>query len=157
MQHPAAAGTAEHFKAEHYEGKGRTPPSKIEEKDINIEEVKEENPSSLSKSKKALSLSELKELLLNDHPWQQDLIVRLAKNGITLDEEALKKLISDFFLAQEQKGCKGKEEADCRTYVYNWICYQYRNNNHGKISKYNGKTGSAEISANKPEDYTGVC
>lgn len=133
------------------------PPSKIEEKDINIEEVKEENPSSLSKSKKALSLSELKELLLNDHPWQQDLIVRLAKNGITLDEEALKKLISDFFLAQEQKGCKGKEEADCRTYVYNWICYQYRNNNHGKISKYNGKTGSAEISANKPEDYTGVC
>lgn len=133
------------------------PPSKIEEKDVNIEEVKEEKLSSLSKSKKELSLSELKELLLNDHPWQQDLLVRLAKNGIALDDKALEELINVFFLAQEQKGCKEKEEADCRNYVYNWICYQYRNNNHGKTSKYNGKAGSAEISANRPEDYTGIC
>ena len=133
------------------------PLSKIKEKDINIEEVQEEKLSSLSKSKKVLSLSELKALLLDDHSWQQDLLTRLAKNRITLDEKALQGLIGDFFLAQEQKGCKGKEEADCRDYVFNWICYQYRNNNYGKASKYNGKAGSAEISANRPEDYNGVC
>ena len=64
---------------------------------------------------------------------------------------------TDFFDMLEQKGCKGKEEADCRQYAFNWINYNHKNKNHGKESKCYGKAGSAEISANRPEDYNGVC
>ena len=131
------------------------PHSNIKEEN-NKEEVKEDNSSSLN-SNIVLTLSELRAKLLNDNSWQQDMLSQLAKNGINLNSEALSKELTDFFDMLEQKGCKGKEEADCRQYAFNWINYNHKNKNHGKESKYNGKAGSAEISANRPEDYNGVC
>ncbi len=131
------------------------PHSNIKEEN-NKEEVKEDNSSSPN-SNIVLTLSELRAKLLNDNSWQHDLSSQLAKNGINLNAEALRKELSGFFDMLEQKGCKGKEEADCRQYAFNWINYNHKNKNHGKESKYNGKAGSAEISANRPEDYNGVC
>ena len=131
------------------------PHSNIKEEN-NKEKVKEDNSSSPN-SNIVLTLSELRAKLLNDNSWQHDLSSQLAKNGINLNAEALRKELSGFFDMLEQKGCKGKEEADCRQYAFNWINYNHKNKNHGKESKYNGKAGSAEISANRPEDYNGVC
>ena len=132
------------------------PHSNIKEENIK-EEAKEEKQSPSSNSKIVLTHSELREKLLNDSSWQQELSSQFAKNGINLNAEALRKELSDFFDMLEQKGCKGKEEADCRQYAFNWINYNHRNKNYGKDSKCNGKIGSAEISANRPEDYNGVC
>ena len=116
----------------------------------NEEEVKEDNSPSPN-SNIVLTLSELKGKLMDDCSWQQDLSLQLAKNGINLNAEALSKELSDFFDMLEHKGCKGKEEADCRQYAFNWINYNHKNKNHGKESKCFGKAGSAEISANRPE------
>ncbi len=131
------------------------PHSNIKEEN-NKEEVKEEKQSPSSNSKNVLSLFELRNKLLNDDPWLCELSEKLAKNKIILDTESLKDEINAFFLEQESKGCKGKEEADCRNYVYNWIKYKYRNN-YGKESKCDYKTGAIKIEANRPEDYTGIC
>ena len=122
----------------------------------NKEEVKEDNSPSPN-SNIVLTLSELRPKLLNDSSWHQVLSSQLAKNGIILNAEALSQELTDFFDMLEQKGCKGKEEADCRQYAFNWINYNHKNKNHGKESKCYGKAGSAEISANRPEDYNGVC
>lgn len=132
------------------------PHSNIKEENT-TKEVGEEKQSPSSNSNNVLTLSELRAKLLNDSSWQQELSSQLAKNGINLNAEALKKELSDFFDMLEQKGYKGKEEADCRQYVFNWINYNHRNKNYGKESKCNGKAGSVEISANRPEDYNGVC
>ena len=131
------------------------PHSNIKEEN-NKKEVKEEHSPSPN-SNIVLTLSELRTKLLNDSPWQQELFSQFAKNGINLNEEALRKELSDFFDMLEQKGCKGKEEADCRQYAFNWINYNHKNKKYGKESKRFGKAGSAEISANRPEDYSGVC
>ena len=131
------------------------PHSNIKEEN-NKEEVREEKQIPSPNSKNVLSLSELREKLLNDDPWLCGLSDKLAKNKIILDQESLKDEINAFFSEQESKGCKGKEEADCRNYVYNWIKYKYRNN-YGKESKCDGKTGAVRIEANRPEDYTGLC
>ena len=131
------------------------PHSNIKEEN-NKEEVKKDNSPSPN-SNIVLTLSELRAKLLDDNSWQQDLSSQLAKNGINLNAEAVRKELSDFFDMLVQKGCKGKEEADCRQYAFNWINYNHKNKNHGKESKCYGKAGSAEISANRPEDYNGVC
>lgn len=131
------------------------PLSNIKEEN-NKEEVKEDNSPSPN-SNIVLTLSELKGKLMDDCSWQQDLSLQLAKNGINLNAEALSKELSDFFDMLEHKCCKGKEEADCRQYAFNWINYNHKNKNHGKESKCFGKAGSAEISANRPEDYNGIC
>ena len=131
------------------------PHSNIKEEN-NKEEVKEDNSPSPN-SNIVLTLSELRPKLLNDSSWHQVLSSQLAKNGIILNAEALSQELTDFFDMLEQKGCKGKEEADCRQYAFNWINYNHKNKNHGKESKCYGKAGSAEISANRPEDYNGVC
>ena len=131
------------------------PFSNIKEEN-NKEEVKEDNSPSPN-ANIVLTLSELKGKLMNDSSWQQDLSSQLAKNGINLNAEALSKELQGFFDMLEYKGCKGKEEADCRQYAFNWINYNHKNKNHGKESKCFGKAGSAEISANRPEDYNGIC
>ena len=131
------------------------PLSNIKEEN-NKEEVREEKQYPSPDSKNVLSLSELRKKLLNDDPWLCELSDKLAKNKIILDQESLKDEINAFFLEQESKGCKGKEETDCRSYVYNWIKYEYRNN-YGKESKCDCKTGAVRIEANRPEDYTGLC
>ena len=130
------------------------PHSNIKEEN-NKEEVKEDHSPSTN-SNIVLTLSELRTKLLNDNSWQQHMSSQLAKNGINLNAEALSKELTDFFDMLEQKGCKGKEEVDCRQYAFNWINYTHKNKNHGKESKCYGKAGSAEISANRPEDYNGV-
>ena len=131
------------------------PHSNIKE-ESNKEEVREEKQFPSPNSKNVLSLSELREKLLNDDPWLCELSDKLAKKKIILDQESLKDEINAFFLEQESKGCKGKEETDCRSYVYNWVKYKYRNN-YGKESKCDCKTGAVRIEANRPEDYTGLC
>ena len=131
------------------------PHSNIKEEN-NKEEVKEDNSSS-SNSNIVLTLSELRVKLLNDSSWHQALSSQLAKNGVNLNGEALRKELSDFFDMLEQKGCKGKEVTDCRQYAFNWINYNHKNKNPGKESKCYGKAGSAEISDNRPEDYHGAC
>lgn len=132
------------------------PHSNIKE-DNNKKGVREEKISPSPNSIIVLSIPELKEKLLNDSSWHRDLASQLAKNGISLNEEALRKELSGFFGMLAQKGCKGKEEADCRQYAFNWINYNHKKMNHGKESKCYGKAGSAEISANRPEDYNGIC
>jgi hypothetical protein len=118
--------------------------------------VKEEKHSPSSNSKVVLSLSELRRKLLNDDSWLRELSERLTKNKIILNDEDLKDKIRGFFSEQELKGCKGKEEADCRDHVFNWINYKYKNN-YGNESKCNGQISTIKIEANRPEDYTGFC
>ena len=134
----------------------KLPLSNIKE-DNNKKEVREEKKSPSPNSNNVLSLSELRVKLLNDSSWHHDLSSQLAQNGINLNPEAVRKELSGFFDMLEQKGCKGKEESDCRQYAFNWINYNHKNKNHGKESKCYGKAGSAEISANRPEDYNGIC
>ena len=78
------------------------------------------------------------------------------ENKIILNGEDLKDKIRGFFSEQELKGCKGKEEADCRDHVFNWINYKYKNN-YGNESKCKGQISTIKIEANRPEDYTGFC
>jgi hypothetical protein len=131
------------------------PHSNIKE-DNNQKEGKEEKHSPPSNSKVVLPLSELRGKLLNDDSWLRELSERLTKNKIILNDEDLKDKIRGFFSEQELKGCKGKEEADCRDHVFNWINYKYKNN-YGNESKCNGQISTIKIEANRPEDYTGFC
>ena len=102
------------------------PHSNIKEEN-NQKEGKEEKHSPSSNSKVVLSLSELRGKLLNDDSWLRELSERLTKNKIILNDEDLKDKIRGFFSEQELKGCKGKEEVDCRDHVFNWINYKYKN------------------------------
>ena len=131
------------------------PHSNIKEENT-TKEVGEEKQSPSSNSKVVLTLSELMEKLLNDNSWLLGLSERLAKNKIILNGEELKDKVRVFFSEQEHKGCKGKEEADCREYVFNWIKYKYKNY-YGNESKCNGQISTIKIEANRPEDYTGYC
>lgn len=131
------------------------PHSNIKEKNT-TKEVGEEKQFPSSNSKVVLTLSELMEKLLNDNSWLLGLSERLAKNKIILNGEELKDKVREFFSEQEHKGCKGKEEADCREYVFNWIKYKYKNY-YGNESKCNGQISTIKIEANRPEDYTGYC
>lgn len=131
------------------------PHSNIKEKNT-TKVVGEEKQSPSSNSKVVLTLSELMEKLLNDNSWLLGLSERLAKNKIILNGEELKDKVREFFSEQEHKGCKGKEEADCREYVFNWIKYKYKNY-YGNESKCNGQISTIKIEANRPEDYTGYC
>ena len=131
------------------------PHSNIKEENT-TKEVGEEKQSPSSNSKVVLTLSELMEKLLNDNSWLLGLSERLAKNKIILNDEELKDKVREFFSEQEHKGCKGKEEADCREYVFNWIKYKYKNY-YGNESKCNGQISTIKIEANRPEDYTGYC
>lgn len=131
------------------------PHSNIKEENT-TKEVGEEKQSPSSNSKVVLTLSELMEKMLNDNSWLLGLSERLAKNKIILNGEELKDKVREFFSEQEHKGCKGKEEADCREYVFNWIKYKYKNY-YGNESKCNGQISTIKIEANRPEDYTGYC
>ncbi len=132
------------------------PHSNIKEEN-NKKEVMEDKHSSSSHSNHVLTLSELRTKLQDDSSWHHDLLLQLAKNGIDLNVETLRKELLDFFDMLEQKGYKEKQEADCRQYAFNWINYKHINKNHGNESKSYGKVGSVEISANRPEDYNGIC
>ena len=135
------------------------PPTNI--KDGNTDNHEKKKPTSLSppvSDKVVLTLSELREKLISDEHWQLDLSKRLAGVGINLTGDNLKGKIIEFFDEQKSKGVIRKEEADCRNYVFNWICYPYKNRNrYGQESRNESKGSRAEISANRPEDYKGSC
>lgn len=125
---------------------------------LNVENEKvAPHPPSVS-SKVALTLSELREKLLKDVRWQSGLSKRFAAVGINLIGDDLRGKIIEFFEEQQSKGVTEKEEADCRNYVFNWIRYHSnKHTNHGQESRNESKTGRAEISSNRPEDYKGAC
>ncbi len=108
-------------------------------------------------SKESLTLSELREKLLQDDPWLLILSERLSGVGIPVSADALKEKITEFFKEQQARGVTEKKESDCREHVFNWIKYHCKNKNYGQETRRDGKTGRIEISANRPEDYTGHC
>ena len=130
-------------------------------KDVNTDNIDKKKLASSSpqtSDKVVLTLSELREKLLSDEHWQLELSKRLANVDINLTEDNLKGKIIEFFNEQQSKGVTQKEEADCRNYVFNWICYPYKNRNkYGQESRNESKGSRAEISANRPEDYKGNC
>ena len=134
------------------------PPTNKKEEDTIREEKKGANVTPHSPHKKAmLTLDELKAKLLGDAEWQEGLSKQLDKVGINLSGEALKGKIIEFFDEQRGKNVTHKEEADCRSHVYNWINYRYKSNKYGQDRKREGRVGRVEISDNRPEDYEGAC
>lgn len=124
----------------------------------NVEKKKDFIPSPSSSDKVVLTLSELREKLLSDEPWQLNLSERLAGIGINLSGDSLKGKIKEFFDEQKGKGVTEKEESDCREHVFNWIRYHANKKiNYGQDSSSQSKGGRVEISANRPEDYKGTC
>lgn len=124
----------------------------------NVEKKKDSIPSPSSSDKVVLTLSELREKLLSDEPWQLNLSERLAGIGINLSGDSLKGKIKEFFDEQKGKGVTEKEESDCREHVFNWIRYHANKKiNYGQDSSSQSKGGRVEISANRPEDYKGTC
>lgn len=124
----------------------------------NVEKKKDSIPSPSSSDKVVLTLSELREKLLSDEPWQLNLSERLAGIGINLSGDSLKGKIKEFFDERKGKGVTEKEESDCREHVFNWIRYHANKKiNYGQDSSSQSKGGRVEISANRPEDYKGTC
>lgn len=110
-----------------------------------------------SVDKNVLPLSLLQERMLNDEIWLTGLSKRLVASDITLCSDDLSERIRDFFREQKEKGTLVMDEGDCRNYVFNWIKYHLKNRKYGQESRNENKVGRAEISANRPEDYTGAC
>lgn len=128
-----------------------------EEKSIHVEN-KENSVSPLTfYSKDVLTLSELKEKLLNDVFWQEGLSVRLAGVGINLDSDAIREMIVDFLDELKGRNIIEKEDSDCREHFFNWIKCKFKKNKYYECSKKDNKSGRFEIKANSPEDYKGLC
>lgn len=103
-------------------------------------------------SKKMVSISELRELLLTDLDWQNELFGKLAEEGITFDINSLKEKLLDFFNMLENHGFKEKEEADCRQYVFYWIRKYFKTNNNEYSNRYNRRR-AVEAKAASAEEY----
>ena len=126
----------------------------IKEKEIYKEDDNRPLP---SVENNALTLSMLRERMLNDEIWLAGLSRRLLVAGVTLGSDDLREKIRDSFREQQEKGITEKNEGDCRNYVFNWIKYHLKNKKHGQEPRNEKKVGRAEISANRPEDYNGAC
>ena len=126
----------------------------IKEKEIYKEDDNRPLP---SVENNALTLSMLRERMLNDEIWLAGLSRRLLVAGVTLGSDDLREKIKDFFREQQEKGITEKNEGDCRNYVFNWIKYHLKNKKHGQEPRNEKKVGRVEISANRPEDYNGAC
>lgn len=125
----------------------------------NEEDKEEKSPSSISKT---IPLDQLRNNFLGDDEWLQELSGKLVKRGIALSAEGLRKEIADFFTMLENKECKGKEEADCRNYLLNWIIYNKNKKGYGKgkiIGRCDGGRSNNKIkpNENEPDDYDGFC
>lgn len=132
-------------------------PNNKEEDTINTVSKDMVSTSLPSQQRKVLTLDELQERLLADTEWLKGLSKRLSAVGINLNGEDLKGKIKEFFDDLRLRKIIQKEESDCRNYVFNWIKYHNKSNNYGQESRSESKVGRAEISANRPEDYKGVC
>lgn len=67
-------------------------------------------------------ISILREKILNDKPWQDNIIHELAKEGIQINGTELIRLIKEFFDWQEQQGdASERDETGCRRHVFNNI------------------------------------
>ena len=131
-----------------------------EEKEDYKEEVEDINNKEEifpSPSDNVLPISVLHGELMGDAKWKHDLSKRLVAVDVILSDNELDVKINEFFddLRGRKVTCKDKD--DCRDYVFNWIKYHIKNSNYGRISKYESKIGRAQITANRPEDYDGIC
>lgn len=131
--------------------------NKKEEDTIHVEKKDATITHSSSQQKVLLTLDDLQTKLLDDAEWQAGLSKRLATVGIPLSGEALRGKIIEFFDDQRGRNVTHKEEADCRSYVFNWIKYHTKTNNYGQEGRNDNKVGRAEISDNRPQDYQGAC
>ncbi len=69
-----------------------------------------------------LPLSVLRDKILKDESWQEQVMLDLAKEGIQLSTTDLTKLIEGFFSWQEQQPDNSeRDEADCRRHIFNNI------------------------------------
>jgi hypothetical protein len=69
-----------------------------------------------------LPISVLRDKILKDEPWQEKVMLELAKEGIELCTTDLTKLIEGFFSWQEQQPDNSeRDEADCRRHIFNNI------------------------------------
>ena len=69
-----------------------------------------------------LPISVLRDKILKDEPWQEKVMLELAKEGIELSTTDLTKLIEGFFSWQEQQPDNSeRDEADCRRHIFNNI------------------------------------
>ena len=125
--------------------------NKDEDKDIEKESGIDTLPE--REEKNALSITQLKEILMVDTPWHDKLLVLLSGDGITLDKVTLKELLGQFFLMLETNGPKGKELSDCRQHAYNWIRRKLRNDKYG--NQQCDIRRPVEILASSPEEYEG--
>ena len=125
--------------------------NKDEDKDIEKESGIDTLPE--REEKNALSITQLKEILMVDTAWHDKLLVLLSGDGITLDKVTLKELLGQFFLMLETNGPKGKELSDCRQHAYNWIRRKLRNDKYG--NQQCDIRRSVEILASSPEEYEG--
>ena len=97
-------------------------------------------------------MSELRELLLTDLAWQNELLDMLAAQGITFSINSLKEKLLDFFNMLEKYGIKEKEENDCRQFVFNWIKKYFKTNNNEYANRYNRRR-AAEAKVASAEEY----
>lgn len=126
--------------------------NKDEDKDIDKESGKDAPPEHVEKN--VLSISQLKEIVMNDTTWHDKLLVLLSGDGITLDKVTLMELLGQFFLMLETNGPEGKELSDCRQHAYNWIRRNIMNNCYG--SKQRDEIRRAvEVRATSSEEYEG--
>ena len=68
-----------------------------------------------------LPLSELRTILLNDTSWHDEMIRRLANDGISIDHTVLTRRIAGFLDWQEKQGVLERAETDCRSHILNSI------------------------------------
>ena len=135
---------------------------KDKDKNINIdtrkERIKERNGNvepivnNLKESQKMVPVSELRELLLTDLAWQNELLDMLAAQDITFGINSLKDKLLDFFNMLEKHGIKEKEEGDCRQFVYYWIKKYFKTNNNEYANRYNRRR-AVEAKAASAEEY----
>ena len=106
--------------------------------------------------KVVLTLDGLRAKLLSDAEWQDDLSKRLAAVNINISGNALKAKIIDFFEDLSARKITHKDEADCKSHIYNWLKY-HNKNNYGNKGNNESKVDRTKISDNRPEDYQGAC
>ena len=100
------------------------------------------------------SISQLREILMDDTTWHDKLLVLLSREGMTLDKKTLMELLGQFFLMLETNGPEGKELSDCRQHAYNWIRRYLMKNYYG--SKQRDEIRRAvEVRATSSEEYEG--
>ena len=99
-----------------------------------------------------LPVSELKELLLADLDWQNDMIDLLAEQGYSFDINSFRGKLLAFFNMLEKYGIDKKEKTDCRQHAFNWIRKYCKTSNNDNSNWYDRRRAT-EGNAVSPKDY----